>query len=171
MRLNTEEEIRRVHSEWHDTITRDLSALVALYAENAVFESPAVYVLSGGESGLLHGRKEIEAFFGRFMDTKPDNSRMLTVRSCGVLVATSFLLAACMSGESDGLTKARADAGSYREAHARCWVRAYSLLGGNAMDMARQREFDSCMARDGWQDQRALFGRGQDGPQSAGQPR
>jgi hypothetical protein len=38
MRLNTEEEIRRVHSEWHDTIvTRDLSALVALYAENALF--------------------------------------------------------------------------------------------------------------------------------------
>ena len=31
MRLNTQEEIRRVHSKWHDTIvTRDLSALVAL---------------------------------------------------------------------------------------------------------------------------------------------
>jgi hypothetical protein len=31
MRLNTEEEIRRVHCDWYDTIfTRDLSALVAL---------------------------------------------------------------------------------------------------------------------------------------------
>jgi hypothetical protein len=87
------------------------------------------------------------------------------------LVGIGVLLAACASDEVDGFTKTRADATPYGEAHAQCWVRAFSLLGGNAMDAARQREFDSCMARDGWQDQRALFGRSQGGPQSANQPR
>jgi hypothetical protein len=97
------------------------------------------------------------------------NVRMPRMRAliplCGALAGTSLMLAACMSDESDGLTKTRADATSYRKAHTQCWARAYSLLGSTGMDMTRQREFDSCMAREGWQDQRALFDRGAGAPQ------
>jgi hypothetical protein len=78
------------------------------------------------------------------------------------------LLAACAQGESGGFTKMRADATPYADAHAECWGEAGSLLGGNAMDMARQRAFDNCMALNGWQDQHVLFGGGQAAPQSAG---
>ncbi len=39
------------------------------------------------------------------------------------------------------------------------------------MVMARERAFDNCMARNGWQDQRALFGESEAAPQTAGRTR
>jgi hypothetical protein len=40
---------------------------------------------------------------------------------------------------------------SFNQANAQCWTIAYSLLGGNAMDMARDRAYNQCMNDRGWE--------------------
>jgi steroid delta-isomerase len=64
---NTDAQIRHVHEQWHETVVhKDLAGLVALYAEDAVFESPAVWVLNRQSDGILRGRQAIEAYFDVF---------------------------------------------------------------------------------------------------------
>ena len=56
---------RHVFERWHETIrARDLDGLMALYAEDAVLETPLILVaLPGRDTGILTGRQEIRAFF------------------------------------------------------------------------------------------------------------
>lgn len=57
--------IRHIHEQWHETVTRrDIDGLTALYAEDAVFESPLVWVSRPeGGTGILKGRTAIRDFF------------------------------------------------------------------------------------------------------------
>jgi len=55
----------RIHRDWHDCIkSRDTDGLVALYGEDAVFESPLVpATLDDKPDGVLRGRAELRHFF------------------------------------------------------------------------------------------------------------
>lgn len=64
---NSEAQVRHVFEQWHKTILdRDLDGLVALYAEDGIFESPAVLALNGGTDGILRGRPAIKSYFEVF---------------------------------------------------------------------------------------------------------
>jgi steroid Delta-isomerase len=65
---NAEEaQVRHIYEQWHKTLmSQDLAGLTALYAENAVFESPTVLAqFPDREDGILRGRAEIEKLFAR----------------------------------------------------------------------------------------------------------
>jgi len=61
----TDSEILHIYEQWHKTIVnRDLEGLMALYAENAIVETPLVIVtLPDRGNGVLKGKPEIQAFF------------------------------------------------------------------------------------------------------------
>jgi steroid delta-isomerase len=65
--MTDDDAIRRIYERWHQTITtQDLQGLMALYAEDAVFESPTVLAMfRERDEGILRGRREIEALFAR----------------------------------------------------------------------------------------------------------
>jgi steroid Delta-isomerase len=62
---NTDAQIRRIYDRWHETIVRrDLDGLLALYAEDAIFETPAILVtLTDRKQGILRGKSELRPFF------------------------------------------------------------------------------------------------------------
>ena len=63
----TDTEIRRIYEGWHDAVVaRDLAAVTALYAEDAMFETPLLLAARPelGE-GILRGRPAISAFFAK----------------------------------------------------------------------------------------------------------
>lgn len=62
---NTDAQIRYIHDRWHDTIvSRDLEGLMALYAEDAILETPLILVtLTDRTRGVLQGKGEIRSFF------------------------------------------------------------------------------------------------------------
>ncbi|WP_175903138.1 nuclear transport factor 2 family protein [Burkholderia seminalis] len=62
---DTDADARRIHENWHAAVVaRDLDALMALYADDAVLETPLVVVtLPAHGSGVLHGKDAIGAFF------------------------------------------------------------------------------------------------------------
>jgi ketosteroid isomerase-like protein len=61
----TQAQIRHIYEQWHETIqSRDLDGIMALYAEDAIFESPAVLaVLRDRDEGILRGKSEITRLF------------------------------------------------------------------------------------------------------------
>lgn len=65
MSANTDAQIRHIHDRWHETVvSRDLDGLTALYAEDAILETPLILVaLSDRTQGILRGRSEIRPFF------------------------------------------------------------------------------------------------------------
>jgi steroid Delta-isomerase len=65
MTENTDAQIRYIHDRWQTTIVqKDLDGLIALYAEDAIFETPAILVtLTNRKQGILRGRSEIRPFF------------------------------------------------------------------------------------------------------------
>ena len=65
MAENTDAAIRHIHDRWHEAVVnRDLDGLMALYAENARFESPLVFATyKSRTTGVLTGKAEIRAFF------------------------------------------------------------------------------------------------------------
>jgi hypothetical protein len=65
MKENTEAEMRHIFERWHETIVaRDLDGLMALYAEDAVLETPLILVtLRNKSAGVLRGKAEIKPFF------------------------------------------------------------------------------------------------------------
>ncbi len=67
MSANAESQIRHIYERWHDTLmSQDLAGLIALYAEEAVFESPTVLAqFPERDNGILLGRGEIEKLFAR----------------------------------------------------------------------------------------------------------
>lgn len=65
MTENTDAQVRHVYERWHETIVdRDLDGLMALYAEDAILETPLILVtLPDRTEGMLRGRSEIRPFF------------------------------------------------------------------------------------------------------------
>jgi steroid delta-isomerase len=65
MTKNTDAEIRHIYERWHASIVdRDLDGLMALYSEDAVFETPLILAtLKDRTEGILKGKVEIRAFF------------------------------------------------------------------------------------------------------------
>ena len=55
----------RIHREWHERAkARDSDGLLALYAEDAVLETPlAQAIFDGRPNGTLRGHREIRPFF------------------------------------------------------------------------------------------------------------
>jgi hypothetical protein len=64
---NSDAEIRHIYERWHEALmSRDLAAMVALYAEDAVMETPSVLAMfPEREDGVLRGRGEIKKLFVR----------------------------------------------------------------------------------------------------------
>jgi steroid Delta-isomerase len=57
-------QVRNIFEQWHERrIALDLPGFSALYAENAVFESPAVITFGDHSDGVLRGRDQIRAYF------------------------------------------------------------------------------------------------------------
>jgi ketosteroid isomerase-like protein len=57
---------------WDDALSRnDAAGLLALYAPDAVFESPLVPHLLDTKSGVLHGHKELKPLFDKLAQRTP----------------------------------------------------------------------------------------------------
>ncbi|MDN7491050.1 nuclear transport factor 2 family protein [Burkholderia sp. AU45274] len=58
-------DVRHIYEGWHAAVVaRDVDALMALYADDAVLETPLIVVtLPDHGSGVLHGKAAIGAFF------------------------------------------------------------------------------------------------------------
>jgi steroid Delta-isomerase len=65
MNENTDAEIRHVYERWHQSIlSRDLDGVMALYADDAILETPLILAtLSHKAEGVLRGKTEIRSFF------------------------------------------------------------------------------------------------------------
>jgi len=62
---HTNDQARHVYEQWHATVVaRDLEGLMALYAEDAVLETPLILVAMPDKTeGVLRGKPEIRRFF------------------------------------------------------------------------------------------------------------
>ncbi|HXW29115.1 MAG TPA: nuclear transport factor 2 family protein, partial [Xanthobacteraceae bacterium] len=62
---STEAQVRRIYEEWHAGVnSQDVPRVIALYAETATLESPAILAIYPHlDEGILRGRSEIEKFF------------------------------------------------------------------------------------------------------------
>ena len=67
-------ECARIHRQWHEfTQARDAQALIALYADDAVLETPLVTaILDDRSEGILRGKAEILHFFVEGLRRRPD---------------------------------------------------------------------------------------------------
>jgi len=64
----------RICREWHERArSRDVEALLALYADDATLESPLVPAIMGRESGVLEGREEILGFLAEGTKRRPND--------------------------------------------------------------------------------------------------
>ena len=65
----------RIHREWHDRAKRsDTEGLLALYADDAVLESPLVpAILDDKPSGVLRGQHELKRFFSEGSRRRPND--------------------------------------------------------------------------------------------------
>jgi steroid Delta-isomerase len=64
----------RIHEQWHERAkARDTDGLLALYAEDALLESPLVQaIFDGRDSGVLRGHAEIRPFFAEGARRRPN---------------------------------------------------------------------------------------------------
>ncbi len=64
----------RIHRQWHERAkARDSAGLLALYAEDAVLETPLVQaIFDGRDSGILRGHREIRPFFEEGARRRPN---------------------------------------------------------------------------------------------------
>jgi steroid Delta-isomerase len=62
---NTDAQMHHIYDRWHETVVgRDLDGLMALYAEDAILETPLILVtLTDRTQGILRGKSEIRPFF------------------------------------------------------------------------------------------------------------
>jgi hypothetical protein len=67
MSATEDAQIRHIYDRWHETLMRrDLAGMIALYAEHAVMETPAILAMfPEREDGVLRGRDQIEQLFAR----------------------------------------------------------------------------------------------------------
>ncbi|CAE6723840.1 hypothetical protein R69927_01190 [Paraburkholderia domus] len=65
MCANTDIEIRHIYEQWHACVVqRDLEGLTALYADDAILETPLILaVLKNHDHGVLKGKISIASFF------------------------------------------------------------------------------------------------------------
>ena len=64
----------RIYRDWHEHAkNRDTEKLIALYADNAVFESPLVPAIMNRQSGILRGKSEILAFLEEGTRRRPND--------------------------------------------------------------------------------------------------
>ena len=85
-------DMERIHHQWHEYAKgRDTAALIGLYAEDAVFESPLVPVIMGTDSGVLRGRPQILAFLEEGTRRRP-NELVRWYRTGQYLVAGDTLV-------------------------------------------------------------------------------
>ena len=65
-------DIEAVTERWEKALSsRDLEALVATYAPDAVLESPLVPHILGSESGVLRGHDELRPFLAKVLSRTP----------------------------------------------------------------------------------------------------
>ena len=65
--------MKEIYEKWHKYAKeRETKALVELYAEDAVFESPLVPILMNKDSGILRGKTEILAFLNEGTRRRPN---------------------------------------------------------------------------------------------------
>ncbi|WP_323122248.1 YybH family protein [Burkholderia alba] len=73
----TAAEIRHVYDAWHAAVVaRDLDALLALYADDAILETPLILVVQPElRSGVLRGKDALRAFFSAGLRDTPDGDQ------------------------------------------------------------------------------------------------
>ena len=87
----------RIHREW-DTHARSVNTegLIALYAQDAILETPLVPAIFDGHSGILRGHREIRPFFEEGARRRPNelvrwdpNRQLVERRQAGFDVGVS----------------------------------------------------------------------------------
>ncbi len=70
-----DQDIRRIYERWHETArTRDVEGTLALYAEDAIVETPLVMaILDDRTTGILRGKTEIRHFFHEGTKRRPND--------------------------------------------------------------------------------------------------
>jgi len=67
---------QRIHHAWNDALERkDADAILTLYAEDAVIESPLVAYLLGTERGVCAGKAAIRDFIPKVFANQPKERR------------------------------------------------------------------------------------------------
>lgn len=65
--------MKEIYEKWHKYAKeRETKALIELYAEDAVLESPLVPILMNKDSGILRGKTEILAFLNEGTRRRPN---------------------------------------------------------------------------------------------------
>lgn len=78
----TPEQARFVFEEWHRRIKeRDGAGLAALYADDAVLESPLVPRVLDVDSGVVQGHAELDHFLDEITQRRPDDELPSLYRS------------------------------------------------------------------------------------------
>ena len=68
------DDFERIYRDWHEYAkNRDTDALIALYADDAVFESPLVPAIMDTDSGILCGKDEILRFLQEGTRRRPND--------------------------------------------------------------------------------------------------
>ena len=66
-------DFERIYRDWHEHAkNRDTEKLIALYADDAVLESPLVPAIMNRDSGILRGKSEILAFLEEGARRRPN---------------------------------------------------------------------------------------------------
>ncbi len=66
------EKVERIYRDWDEALSQNSpEALLALYAEDAVIESPLIPHLMGKEDGICRGYEEMRSLFQLVADRKP----------------------------------------------------------------------------------------------------
>lgn len=64
--------VERIYHDWDAALaSNDAAALAALYAPDAIIESPLIPHVLGWETGICRGREQIRAFFKTIATRKP----------------------------------------------------------------------------------------------------
>jgi steroid delta-isomerase len=67
MSTTTEAQFHQIYERWHQAIsTRNVDALMDLYADDAVLESSAILVIEKDPSGTLKGKEALHKHFASF---------------------------------------------------------------------------------------------------------
>lgn len=66
--------IQTVYEQWHEFASaRNIDALINIYVENAIFESPLVPVILNGTSGVLYEKAAIHHFLEEGTRRRPND--------------------------------------------------------------------------------------------------
>src|SRR5690349_19576375 len=85
MSENTDAQIRHIYDRWHETVVgRDLDGLVALYAEDAILETPLIPVaLMDRTQGILKRRRSAGRPSKESASAKVSDEELADVRAAG----------------------------------------------------------------------------------------